>query len=91
MPPHVDSRSALPQPGGGREPAPYCLVGHGRDRAPDFLGHIAHPPADESMPYNPGDIYQQTKMEGEELAAIRSKALVDLAAKTPTSILAMVA
>ena len=32
------------------------------------LGDIAHPPADESTPYGPGDIYQQTKMDGEKLA-----------------------
>lgn len=32
------------------------------------LGHVEHPPADESTPYNPGDIYQRTKMEGEQLA-----------------------
>ncbi len=32
------------------------------------LGHIAHPPADENSPYNPGDVYQETKMEGERLA-----------------------
>lgn len=28
-------------------------------------GHIANPPADETAPYNPGDIYQDTKLEGE--------------------------
>jgi dihydroflavonol-4-reductase len=32
------------------------------------LGHVAQAPADEDTPYNPGDIYQQTKMEGEQLA-----------------------
>lgn len=31
-------------------------------------GHIANPPANEDTPYNPGDIYQVTKMEGEKLA-----------------------
>ncbi len=31
-------------------------------------GHISNPPADEDTPYNPGDIYQITKMEGEKLA-----------------------
>ncbi len=31
-------------------------------------GHIANPPADEETPYNPGDIYQVTKMEGEKIA-----------------------
>lgn len=32
------------------------------------LGHIEHPPANEDTPYNPGDIYQRTKMEGEKIA-----------------------
>jgi dihydroflavonol-4-reductase len=31
-------------------------------------GHVAHPPADETAPMNPGDIYQETKAEAEELA-----------------------
>ena len=30
--------------------------------------HIPSPPADESEPYRPGDIYQETKCEGEKLA-----------------------
>ncbi len=29
-------------------------------------GHIEHPPADETYRTEPGDIYQQTKLEGEE-------------------------
>lgn len=32
------------------------------------LSHIENPPADESFPYNPGDIYQETKAEGEKVA-----------------------
>ncbi len=32
------------------------------------LGHIASPPADETYPYNPGDVYQRSKCEGEKLA-----------------------
>jgi nucleoside-diphosphate-sugar epimerase len=32
------------------------------------FGHIANPPADETFPYNPGDIYQRTKCEGEKVA-----------------------
>ncbi|MBI4828763.1 MAG: NAD-dependent epimerase/dehydratase family protein, partial [Nitrospinae bacterium] len=32
------------------------------------LGHIAHPPADETAPYNVEDIYQITKAEGEKKA-----------------------
>jgi len=31
-------------------------------------GAIANPPAKEDAPYNPGDVYQRTKMEGERLA-----------------------
>ena len=31
-------------------------------------GHIADPPADESAPFNPGDVYQHTKLDGERLA-----------------------
>ncbi len=31
-------------------------------------GHVAHPPADEDAPMAPGDIYQETKVEGERLA-----------------------
>jgi dihydroflavonol-4-reductase len=31
-------------------------------------GHVAHPPADESAPYAPGDPYQRTKCEAEILA-----------------------
>jgi nucleoside-diphosphate-sugar epimerase len=31
-------------------------------------GHVAHPPADESAPLAPGDIYQQTKAVAERLA-----------------------
>lgn len=31
-------------------------------------GHVEHPPADETAPFAPGDIYQRTKLEGEQLA-----------------------
>jgi nucleoside-diphosphate-sugar epimerase len=31
-------------------------------------GDIAHPPANEDAPLTPGDIYQETKLEGERLA-----------------------
>ena len=31
-------------------------------------GHIANPPANEDAPFNPGDVYQDTKLEGEALA-----------------------
>jgi nucleoside-diphosphate-sugar epimerase len=32
------------------------------------LGHISNPPANENSPYNPGDVYQESKLEGEKLA-----------------------
>ena len=32
-------------------------------------GDVEHPPADEEAPLRPGDIYQETKLEGERLAA----------------------
>jgi nucleoside-diphosphate-sugar epimerase len=31
-------------------------------------GHIANPPANEDAPFNPGDVYQETKLEAEKLA-----------------------
>jgi nucleoside-diphosphate-sugar epimerase len=31
-------------------------------------GHVEHPPADESAPFAPGDVYQATKAEAEALA-----------------------
>jgi nucleoside-diphosphate-sugar epimerase len=31
-------------------------------------GHIANPPANEDAPFNPGDVYQETKLAAEELA-----------------------
>lgn len=31
-------------------------------------GHVAHPPANEDAPFNPGDIYQETKLEAESAA-----------------------
>jgi nucleoside-diphosphate-sugar epimerase len=31
-------------------------------------GHVANPPANEDAPFNPGDVYQRTKLEGEQLA-----------------------
>ncbi len=32
------------------------------------LGHIANPPGNENTPYNPGDVYQGSKVEGEKTA-----------------------
>ncbi len=31
-------------------------------------GHVEHPPANEDAPFSPGDIYQDTKLEAEQLA-----------------------
>ena len=31
-------------------------------------GDVEHPPANEDAPLEPGDIYQETKLEGERLA-----------------------
>ena len=32
------------------------------------LGHISNPPGNENTPYNPGDVYQRSKVEGEKIA-----------------------
>jgi nucleoside-diphosphate-sugar epimerase len=31
-------------------------------------GHIEHPPANEDAPFSPGDVYQETKLEAEQVA-----------------------
>lgn len=31
-------------------------------------GHVAHPPANEDAPFNPGDVYQDTKLAAEQMA-----------------------
>jgi nucleoside-diphosphate-sugar epimerase len=31
-------------------------------------GHVANPPANEDAPFNPGDVYQETKLAAEQLA-----------------------
>jgi nucleoside-diphosphate-sugar epimerase len=36
-------------------------------------GHIANPPASETYPFGPGDIYQRTKLEGELAAAAAAR------------------
>lgn len=36
-------------------------------------GDIEHPPANEDAPFRPGDIYQETKLEGERIARDRSE------------------
>ena len=37
-------------------------------------GHIEHPPATEAAPLAPGDVYQETKLEGERVARARGEA-----------------
>ena len=48
-------------------------------------GDVEHPPANEDAPLRPGDVYQDTKLEGERLArdAVRDGAdLLDLGAES---------
>jgi nucleoside-diphosphate-sugar epimerase len=46
---------------GGAKRVVHCSTG-------GVHGHIANPPANEEAPFNPGDVYQQTKLEAELLA-----------------------
>lgn len=51
------------------------------------LGHIADPPADETWPHRPGDVYQATKGEGERAAlAFCRRYDFPLAVARPTAI-----
>ena len=50
-------------------------------------GHVEHPPANEDSPLRPGDIYQVTKLEGEELARrAADRARIDVTIVRPTGI-----
>jgi nucleoside-diphosphate-sugar epimerase len=50
-------------------------------------GDIEHPPANEDAPLKPGDIYQTTKLEGEQLArAAGLRAGIDVTIARPTGI-----
>jgi nucleoside-diphosphate-sugar epimerase len=50
-------------------------------------GDIEHPPADEDAPFRPGDIYQETKLEGERLAtAAAARTGVELVIARPSGI-----
>jgi nucleoside-diphosphate-sugar epimerase len=50
-------------------------------------GDIAHPPANEDAPLRPGDIYQVTKVEGEELARRAANRLgIEVVVARPTGI-----
>jgi dihydroflavonol-4-reductase len=48
-------------------------------------GHIASPPADERAAYDPGDVYQATKCEAEQLA-LSYRNRIPLAVARPTAI-----
>ena len=48
-------------------------------------GHIASPPADEHTAYEPGDVYQETKCEAEQLA-LSYRDRIPLAVARPTAI-----
>jgi dihydroflavonol-4-reductase len=48
-------------------------------------GHIASPPADEHAAYGPGDVYQETKCEAEQLA-LSYRDRIPLAVARPTAI-----
>jgi nucleoside-diphosphate-sugar epimerase len=50
-------------------------------------GDVEHPPADEEAPLRPGDIYQETKLEGEEVARSAGQRLnVEVTIVRPTGI-----
>ena len=50
-------------------------------------GHIANPPANEDAPFNPGDVYQQTKLEAEQLArAFSTSSGLDVVVARPIGI-----
>lgn len=46
---------------GGARRVVHCSTG-------GVHGHITNPPANEDAPFNPGDVYQQTKLEAERTA-----------------------
>jgi dihydroflavonol-4-reductase len=46
---------------GGARRVVHCSTG-------GVHGHIANPPANEDAPFNPGDVYQETKLEAETMA-----------------------
>jgi len=50
-------------------------------------GDVEHPPANEDAPLRPGDIYQETKLEGERLAtAAAAEAGIELVIARPSGI-----
>jgi nucleoside-diphosphate-sugar epimerase len=50
-------------------------------------GDVEHPPANEDAPFRPGDIYQETKLEGERLAReVAARAGIEVVIARPTGI-----
>ena len=50
-------------------------------------GDVEHPPANEDAPLRPGDVYQDTKLEGERLAqAAASETGIEVTIVRPTGI-----
>ncbi len=49
-------------------------------------GDVEHPPAAEDAPLRPGDIYQETKLEGEQIARKAGQAGVEVVIARPTGI-----
>jgi nucleoside-diphosphate-sugar epimerase len=50
-------------------------------------GDVEHPPANEDAPLKPGDVYQVTKLEGEELARVAGARLgIEVTIARPTGI-----
>jgi nucleoside-diphosphate-sugar epimerase len=50
-------------------------------------GDVEHPPADESAPLRPGDVYQETKLEGERLAReVGAAAKIEVTVVRPSGI-----
>ena len=65
---------------GGARRVVHCSTG-------GVHGHIAHPPANEDAPFNPGDVYQETKLEAEQLArAFGDRAGLDVVVARPIGI-----
>ncbi len=49
-------------------------------------GDVEHPPAAEDAPLRPGDIYQETKLEGEQVAREAGSAGIEVVIARPTGI-----
>jgi nucleoside-diphosphate-sugar epimerase len=65
---------------GGARRVVHCSTG-------GVHGHVADPPANEDAPFNPGDIYQETKLEAEQLARDYGRShLLDVVVARPIGI-----